>query len=88
MGKDPNVRVDAFLADTAEVVNGKMWQASQFFETGRTYKFDRVGAAKMADGVARATEDIITGTMTAEEAMAAFADAMIEALGEDLAKKA
>ncbi|MCL4858494.1 MAG: extracellular solute-binding protein [Caldilineaceae bacterium] len=71
-----------------EVVNGKMHQASELFETGRTYKFERTGTQRLADGIARATEDIITGTLTAEQAMEAFADAMIEGLGEEMAKKA
>lgn len=72
--------------DYKSIVNGKMYAASQLFETGVTYKFDRVGAAKLSDGVGRATEDIITGKATAEQAMADFAKAMIEALGEDHAK--
>lgn len=65
-------------------VNGKMAEASKYFETGRTYNFNQLGAAKISDGVGRATEDIITGAVTAEEAMAAFADAMEEALGADM----
>ena len=71
-----------------EIVNGKMYQASQFFETGRTYKFMRSGAEKLSEGVGRATEDIITLDATAEEAMEKFANDMIEALGADKAKKA
>jgi multiple sugar transport system substrate-binding protein len=71
-----------------EIVNGKMYAASQLFDSGRTYKFQRVGTDKMADGVARATEDIITGQATAEQAMETFANDMIESLGPDLAKKA
>ncbi len=67
-----------------DVVNGKMEQASKFFETGRTFNFNQLGAAKISDGVGRATEDIITGTVTAEEAMEAFATAMTDALGEDM----
>ena len=70
--------------DYATVVNGKMLQASKFFETGRTFKFNQLGAGKISDGVGRATEDIITGTVTAEEAMEAFATAMTDALGEEM----
>ena len=72
----------------AEAVNGKMAESSQLFTSGRTYKFDRVGANRISDGVGRATEDIITGVMTAEEAMEAFATAMIQDLGEEVAKRA
>jgi multiple sugar transport system substrate-binding protein len=72
----------------AEAVNGKMAEASQLFESGLTYKFDRVGANRIADGVARATEDIITGVVTAEEAMEAFAAAVIQDLGDEGAKRA
>lgn len=71
-----------------EVVNGKMHQASQLFESGRTYKFERTGTQRLADGIARATEDVITGTLSAEEAMEAFAEAMIDGLGDELAKRA
>lgn len=67
-----------------ETVNGKMAQASQFFETGRTFNFDQVGAAKISDGIGRATEDIITGAATAAEAMEEFAEEMTDALGEEL----
>jgi hypothetical protein len=72
----------------AEVVNGKMAEASELFNTGRTYKFDRVGLNRIADGVARATEDIITGTATAEAAMETFAASVIQDLGEEMAKRA
>ena len=71
-----------------DVVNGKYAEATQFFNSGRTYKFDQVGANKISDGVGRATEDIITGAKTAEQAMEDFATAMIEALGEEGAKRA
>ncbi len=71
-----------------EIVNGKMYEASQLFDSGITYKFQRTGTDKMADGVARATEDIITLQATAEQAMEKFANDMLETLGPDLAKKA
>jgi len=71
-----------------DMVNGKMAQASQFFETGRTFNFNQIGSGKIADGVARATEDIITGTQTAEEAMEAFAAAMTDSLGAEMVTRA
>jgi len=71
-----------------DMVNGKMAQASKFFETGRTFRFNQLGSGKISDGVGRATEDIITGTMTAAEAMDAFADAMTDALGADAVMRA
>ncbi len=71
-----------------DVVNGKMAQASKFFETGRTFNFNQLGAGKISDGVGRATEDIITGVLTAEEAMEAFANAMTDSLGEEMVMRA
>jgi ABC-type glycerol-3-phosphate transport system substrate-binding protein len=65
------------------MVNGKMAQATEFLARGRTYQFNQLGSGKISDGVGRATEDIITGTMTAAEAMDAFADAMTDALGAE-----
>jgi multiple sugar transport system substrate-binding protein len=86
----PSSRRD--LADNcpayAAAVNGKMAEASAFFDSGRTYQFDIVGSSRISDGVGRATEDIITGQMTAEEAMEAFAEAMLDGLGPDAAKRA
>jgi hypothetical protein len=72
----------------AEAVNGKMAEASALFESGRTYKFDQLNANRISDGIARATEDIITGVMTAEEAMETFANNMLQDLGEEGAKVA
>ncbi|MBX3054120.1 MAG: extracellular solute-binding protein [Caldilineaceae bacterium] len=66
-----------------DIVNGKMAQASKFFETGRTFNFNQLGAGKISDGVGRATEDIITGTASAQQAMDAFADAMTDSLGAE-----
>jgi len=86
----PNARKD-FAEECPEyldIVNGKMAQASKFFETGRTFNFNQLGAAKISDGVGRATEDIITGTVSAEDAMNAFADAMTDALGEEMVMRA
>ena len=70
-----------------EIVGGKYYQASEFFNSGRTYKFEYVGTDKLAEGIARATEDIITGKAKAEQAMESFATAMSESLGEDKVKK-
>lgn len=84
----PNGRKDFPDACPAykEKVNGKMYAASQLFDSGRTYKFQRTGTDKMADGVARATEDIITGQASAEQAAEKFAKDMLETLGAELAK--
>ncbi len=85
----PNGRKDFPAACPAykDKVEGKMYAASQLFDSGRTYLFQRTGTDKMADGVALATEDIITGQATAEQAMEKFANDMIETLGPELAKK-
>ena len=72
----------------AEAVNGKMAEATELFQTGRAYNFNRVGGNKIAEGVGRATEAIITGVSSAEAAMEDFAQSMIEALGEEAAKRA
>ena len=85
----PNGRKDFPEACPAykEKVEGKMYAAGQLFDSGRTYQFQRAGTDKMADGVARATEDIITGQATAEQAMETFANTMLDTLGPELAKK-
>ena len=67
---------------------GKMAESSQLFDSGRTYKFDQLNANRISDGIGRATEDIITGVMTAEEAMEAFATSILESVGEEGAKRA
>jgi multiple sugar transport system substrate-binding protein len=72
----------------AEAVNGKMAESSKLFDTGRTYKFDQLNANRISDGIARATEDIITGVVTAEEAMEAFAASILQDLGDEGAKRA
>lgn len=81
----PVARMDFAKAcpEYLDIVNGKMAQASKFLETGRTFNFNQLGAGKISDGVGRATEDIITGTMSAQQAMDAFADAMTDALGAE-----
>lgn len=70
------------------VVGGKFYESSQLFETGRTYQFNHVGAEKIADGIAKATEDIITLKKSAQEAMDDFSEKMLQQLGADLAKTA
>ncbi|MFN8443329.1 MAG: substrate-binding domain-containing protein [Caldilineaceae bacterium] len=74
-------------SDYSTVVGGKYVQASEFFENGKAYKFDQIGSDKFAEGIARATEDIITGAVTAQAAMDAFAAAMSDSLGADKVKK-
>ncbi|MBX3016221.1 MAG: extracellular solute-binding protein [Caldilineaceae bacterium] len=69
-----------------DIVGGKYEQASEFFNTGLTYKVEYVGTDKFAEGIARATEDIITGQATPEAAMAAFAEAMTDSLGAEMVK--
>lgn len=71
-----------------EAVNGKMAEATEFFESGRHYQFSQLNGNRIADGIARATEDVITGTMTAEEAMEAFATSMLQDIGDEGAKRA
>jgi multiple sugar transport system substrate-binding protein len=81
-------------SDTAEkceyyrtAVNGKMVEAEATFGSGR-YLRPHPGESKIADGIARASEDVITLEKTAEEAMVDFARAMREALGEEFVKEA
>jgi len=71
-----------------EAVNGKMAEGTKLFETGRHYQFGRLNANRIADGIARATEDIITGTVGAEAAMEAFATGILQDVGEEGAKRA
>lgn len=78
----------AHCPEYADVVNGKMLQATQFLETGRTFNFNQLGAGKVSDAVGRATEDIITGVMSAEEAMDAFADSLTDSLGAEMVARA
>ncbi len=73
--------------DYKTIVNGKMYEASQLFGSGRVYSFNKVGLEKIADGIAKATEDIITQKKTAQEAMDSFAKDMIDILGPEKAKK-
>lgn len=68
-------------------VNGKMFEASQTFSSGRFLR-SYTGESKWSDGIARATEDIITMKKTPEEAMADFAQAMKESIGPEAVKEA
>jgi multiple sugar transport system substrate-binding protein len=74
-------------ADYKTQVGGKMLEATSFFNTGKILR-NRVGESKIVDGICRATEDVITLKSTPEEAMAAFAAAMKDSLGEDKIKQA
>lgn len=67
-------------------VGGKMLEATEFFATGKILR-NQTGESKIVDGICRATEDVITLKATPEEAMAAFAKAMTEALGADSVKQ-
>jgi hypothetical protein len=64
-----------------------MVEAEATFGSGR-YLRPHPGESKIADGIARASEDVITLEKTAEEAMVDFARAMREALGEEFVKEA
>ena len=72
--------------DYKTIVNGKMYEASQLFDTGLLYSFNKVGLSTITDGIAKATEDIITLKKTSQEAMDKFGADMIEQLGDDKAK--
>ncbi|MGD0005294.1 MAG: substrate-binding domain-containing protein [Anaerolineaceae bacterium] len=86
----PSARMD--FADKCPAyktfTGGKFYESSQMFTSGRAYQFGQVGLEKIEDGIAKATEDIINLKKTSEQAMADFADSMIQQLGADQAKKA
>jgi multiple sugar transport system substrate-binding protein len=63
-------------------IGGKMLEAGKTLETGRYLKTG-VGESKIADGVARATEDVITLAKTPDQAMNDFADSMKDLIGPD-----
>lgn len=69
-----------------DVVGGKYVESGNLFESGRTYNFAQVGNEKIADGIAKATEDVITLSKTPEEAMETFAKNMATQLGADKVK--
>lgn len=80
----PSARSD--MADNCEYyktgVAGKIAAAGATLDTGR-YLVTGPGEAKIADGIALATEDIITQAKTAEEAMDAFAQQMNDLIGAE-----
>ncbi len=63
-------------------INGKMAEAALTLASGRYLK-SGPGESKIVDGIGLATENIITGAQTAEQAMADFAAAMKDQIGED-----
>jgi multiple sugar transport system substrate-binding protein len=65
-----------------DFANGKMLQAEEFLTKGK-YTRQHAGLTKVADGVARATEDVITLKETAEVALDKFAASMTETLGKE-----
>jgi multiple sugar transport system substrate-binding protein len=69
-----------------DVVGGKYVESGNLFESGLTYNFAKVGNEKIADGIAKATEDIITLKKTSEQAMETFAKDMATQLGADKVK--
>jgi ABC-type glycerol-3-phosphate transport system substrate-binding protein len=67
-------------------IGGKMLEAGNTLETGRYLKTG-VGESKISDGIARATEDVITLAKTAEQAMNDFAASMADLIGADGVKE-
>ena len=63
-------------------INGKMAEAATTLASGRYLK-SGPGELKIVDGIGLATENIITGAQTAEQAMADFAAAMKDQIGEE-----
>jgi len=66
-------------------VGGKMLEADKSLANGRFLKAG-TGQSKIADGIALATENIITGAQTAEAAMDDFAKKMTDQLGDSAVK--
>ncbi len=63
-------------------INGKMAEAAATLADGRYLK-SGPGESKIVDGIGLATENVITGAQTSEQAMADFAAAMKDQIGED-----
>src|SRR5262249_3988466 len=63
-------------------INGKMAQAAATLATGRYLK-SGPGESKISDGIAQATESVITLAQSPAQAMDAFAAAMKDAIGAD-----
>lgn len=66
-------------------VGGKMFEAGATLGDGRYIK-SGTGESKISDGIALATENVITGAMTAQAAMDAFAKQMTDQLGDSTVK--
>lgn len=66
-------------------VGGKMFEAGQTLGDGRFLK-SGTGESKIADGIALATENVITGAKTAQAAMDDFAKQMTDQLGDSAVK--
>jgi multiple sugar transport system substrate-binding protein len=69
------------------IVGGKYFEASGFFDTGLHYNFNQIGRERIVDGIAKATEAVITLKQTPQQAMDAFATSMMTQI-PDNAKKA
>jgi multiple sugar transport system substrate-binding protein len=67
-------------------VNGKMAESAKMLLNGRSLQTGP-GEAQIADGLALATENIITGSQTSQQAMEAFAKSMTDLLGADAVKQ-
>lgn len=84
----PSARAD--YADSCEyyktAINGKMYEASKTLDAGRFLKAG-VGQSKIADGIAKATEAVITLAKTPAQAMDDFAALMKDQIGEDGVKE-
>jgi multiple sugar transport system substrate-binding protein len=84
----PSSRVD--YAENCEyyttAIEGKMAEAGTTLATGRFLKAG-VGQSKIADGIALATEEVITLSKSAQQAMDDFAANMREQLGEQAVKE-
>ncbi len=84
----PSARAD--FADNCAyyktAVNGKMYEAGLTLENGRFLKAG-VGQSKISDGIAKATEAVITLAKTPAQAMDDFATYMKDQIGEDGVKE-
>jgi len=68
-------------------IEGKMAEATDSLSAGRSVR-PMPGESKIADVVASVTEELITGNITADEALEKFAEDAMETLGSDFAKEA
>lgn len=67
-------------------IGGKMAEAGATLANGRYLK-SGPGESKIIDGICNATENVITGSQTSEQAMENFAAAMRDQLGEEAVKE-